>query len=187
MTTTVQFVNSYAIGYNQRSADNKAQFTQVLDLLKTKATREATTKELLVLAKGIKLDSARRELQALVRSVVAYLDMGTQVVNFNNITYDNLKRVVRVSKYLTKHYEGDMAKLEPLKVWNSGMSQWRYNNDLEVAVRALSDSIKVEPKQEMVTVESALVYLDTVKSTEVKTAMLERLMSELGYSMKEVA
>ena len=187
MTTIKQFVESYANGYNMHQDENMEQFKQVRDYLKDSKTREATIKELKEEGKTIKLDSARREFIALVSMTEAFYALPDRTVNLTAINYDNLKRVVRLSKYVIRNYDGDMTKVNGLgKVYETGMSSYRYNNLLEEQCKILTDAIRVETTPTVLTTEKALVMADTM-TVEVKTALLERLLHDLGYSMEDVA
>ncbi len=184
--TNKDIVSSFNKNYTKESNNNKQEFTKVYDVLKIEDTREGNTKELLELGKSIKLDSAKREFNALVRNVLMYVEVNN-LVNYGYVTYDNLKSMIKVAKYTKQHHEGDYSKISKIgNVWDKGMSAHRYNNELATCIIEVYESIKVEVTPHKVTIEESLVYIDTV-GIGVKKAMLERLMSEFGYEVSEVA
>jgi len=105
MMTNKDIVSSFGKNYTKESNNNKAEFTKVYDVLKVKGTREGNVKELLELAKGIKLDSARRTFIAVVRNAIVYCEVNN-LVNFGYVTYDNLKSMIKTAKYVNQHHNG---------------------------------------------------------------------------------
>lgn len=178
MSIVKEFVAHYNTTHTTAEGANKEEFTQVKELLKNKKKRAEVAKELKKVSEdAIKLDSMRREFKKLVNNVVAYYNIPPHSVNYTEVNYDNLKRVIKLSKYVEKHYDSDYRKLSPLTtVWEKGMSSYRYNNGLEQAAKELVDSLRVTKKE---TPDQAYKYLDRC-SHEAKVALLDKLKEELG-------
>lgn len=186
----ITLAQKFAINYSVHSTDNKAQFTDAWNIVKL-FPKESRVAEVKLMKKAseatIKLNSARREYKQLLTMVENYATLPERHYNLTKGTFENLSRVMKLVVRLNKHYEGDMSKLAPLgEVYTSDMSAHRYNNEYEKAVKKLLEAYPAIVTAKDMTVEQALVQADTM-TIEVKTALLERLLTDLGYSMNEVA
>ena len=189
-TKYITLAQAYALNYSAQSTDNKTQFTNIWDVIKT-IPKESRVAEVKLMKKAsedtIKLNSARREYKKLLTAVENYALLPDRHVNLMKVTFENLNRVLSLVGRVKKHYDGDMTKLGELTtVYKSDMSAYRYNNDYEKMCRKLADALPAKVELKMVSTEDALLYADTLDVT-VKTALLERLLSDLGYSIAEVA
>ena len=181
--------SAYAIQYAYQSNDNKAEFLKVWDMVKAipKESRVAEVKLMKKASETIKLNSARREYGKLLTMCTNYALLPDRHINLSSISYENLTRVLGLVNRVVKHYKGDMTKLEKLStIYEVGMSGYRYNNNVENRCKELAEALPAIIKLKPVTTEDALLYLDTVDIT-VKTAMLDRLLADLGYDLAEVA
>lgn len=187
-TKYIELASAYAIQYNYQSNDNKAEFTKVWDMVKTipKPERVAELKLMKKASETIKLNSARREYGKLLTMCTNYAMLPDRYVSMSNVSFENLTRVLGLVNRVNKHYEGDMTKLEGIsKVYEYGMSGYRYNNGLEAKCKALAEALPAIIDTKAITEEQALLYLDKVSITT-KRAMLARLMADLHIE-EEVA
>lgn len=176
--------------YKAHSDDNKGQFKTVWDMVKT-IDKDARVKEVKAMKKAsetIELNSARREYKGVLNMTEQYALLPDRYVNLTAITYENLTRVLKLVARVVKYYEGDIeGKLEGVStIYIDGMSPHRYNNLLEDKCKALATALPAITKEVELTDEAVLLYADKM-SVANKTAMLERLLHDLGYSMQDVA
>lgn len=189
-TTYITLAQAFALHYGQHDTDNKQQFTNIWDVVKgfDKKVRVDQVKEMKKASEAtIKLNSARREYKALLTMAENFALLPDRHINLFKCTYENLGRALKLVVRINKHYEGDMTKIASLEdVYDSSMSAHRYNNEYEKAVKALTEKYPAIVKEDAITTEQALLYADKLGVTA-KTALMERLMHDLGYSMQDVA
>ncbi len=186
----ITLAQTYAMSYSKHSTDNKAQFQGVWDTLKA-IPKEERVAEVKLMKKAsestINLDSARREYKKLLTMGENYAMLPDRHINLFKVTFENLKRALGLVNRVVKHYDGDMTKLVALsEVYKGDMSAHRYNNEYEKACKKLNEALPAKIELKAVTTEDALLYADTL-GVAVKTALLERLLADLGYALKEVA
>ena len=163
---------------------NKNEFDKFYSMVKAKDTREVQVKALNEASKGIVSDTQRRGFTSMMRLAVAYTEVNT-VCNYSMVEWENLKRVVRLHKYVKQHHNDSAVshvqdKLS--KVYEKGMSPERYNNGLS----ALLDTLKEEYT---VVVPKEVTYTKVYKEVEQlsdkdKEELLAKLMLELGYEVE---
>lgn len=188
-TTYLKLAQNFGHLYDAHSEDNKGQFKAVWAVVTTipKANRIAEVKKMMKASETIALNSARREYKATVNMCKAYATLPDRTVNLTAVTFENLTRVLKLVTRVVKHYDGDLTKIESIgSIYLPGMSPYRYNNLVEAKCKALNEALPAPTQGSVMTIEQALVQADTM-TVEVKTAMLERLMNDLGYSMADVA
>jgi len=185
-TEYVTIAQAFEANYKVHSESNKEQFLAVWEVAKRfeKKERVAQLGLMKKASEKIELNSARREYKALLTMAEEYASLPPMMVNLVAITFDNLSRVLRLVKRMNKHYEGDMNKLQPIAIYEAGMSDFRYNNLLTEKCQRVSEKYPTITKAHVVTVEEALVYADTLNVTA-KRALLERLMADLGIEVEE--
>ncbi len=186
----ITLASAFALSYSKHSTDNKAQFQAVWDTIKV-IPKESRVEEVKLMKKAsestIKLDSARREYKKVLTMAEQFAMLPDRHINLTRVTFDNLKRVLSLVNRVEKHYEGDMTKLVELTtVYKVDRSPHNYNNDYEKVCKKLNDALPAIVVQKAVTTEDALLYADTL-GVAVKTALFERLLADLGYSIAEVA
>lgn len=185
-TTYITLAQEFSLHYQTQDTDNKQQFTSIWDVVKgfDKKDRVAQVKEMKKAAEAtIKLNSARREYKALLTMAENFALLPDRHINLFKCTYENLSRAIKLVVRINKHYEGDMTKIASLEnVYDSSMSGYRYNNEYEKAIKALVAKYPAIVKEESTTTEAALLYADKL-GVAAKTALMERLMHDLGYSL----
>ena len=182
--------SAYSLAYGLQSADNKSQFMGIWDVVKAipKASRVAEIKLMKKASEEtIKLNSARREYKSLLTAVENYAQLPDRHINLTMVSYENLRRAIGLVSRVVKHYDGDMTKLTKLsEVYKSGRSAHNYNNEYEDACKKLAEQLPAVVDAKVYTPEEVLLYADKLDVTA-KTALFERLLHDLGYSMSEVA
>ncbi len=187
-TTYITMAQAFALVDSKNSSSNKEEFLKVFDKLKYRDTYIKESKALGDAARAtIVNESSLRAYQVMIRMSKSYMNIPDRLVNINNIDWVNLKAVVSLSNYITKHYEGDMTLIKSLEgIWQSGMSASRYNNLLKARVKKLKEDNKVEEILVLPTYDEVVVEVNTLTSTD-KVRLLEVLMEELGYEVLEAA
>ncbi len=181
LTREQRLVKSFVSNYNK---SNKDTVIEVLDILKDKESREENTATLLEQAKAIKTDSTSRALKKLVTNVNTYLTIDVEV-NFKDISYDNLIKLINLIKYVNKHYEGDKTKFNVVSIYTKGMSAYRYNNDLEAVLVALRKELLVPIIPKKYEYEEAYKIVETLSPSDLK--LLMDTLLEKVYPTQEVA
>lgn len=159
---------------------NKAEFNKVYELIKFEEGRDEAVKALSEASKGITLESRKREFNRVLQMAIVYCSMN-KAVTYSLVSWDNLKTVVRLYRYVAKNYDEAICQrvIKELDVYSKGISMERYNNALETKARVLKELYKVAEVKKSVEFEQVLVEVDTLTQEE-KRQLLARLMEEVG-------
>ena len=177
--------------YRNASETNKAHFTKFYNLVKEKRSRETAVLALTEASKVIDLEASKREFKSSVTMAVVYCDINT-VVNFGKVNWDNLKQVIRLHSKVVKYYKTEDVK-ELAKnlgeIWEKGMSDFRYNNSLELAIKTLKEQYPTPEKVEEHTdiIERIMVDTDKLTVSELKdiVAKIQENIKSKGEEITE--
>lgn len=162
---------------------NKEEFSKVYDLIKFEDGREEAVKALGEASKAIAMDSRRRAFNSTLQMAIVYCTMN-KAVTFSMVSWDNLKAVVRLYKYVHKHYDDNTCKklIKDLDVYQKGIGVDRYNNNLETKIKFLKELHKVAEVATPVEYEKVVVEVDKMTTAD-KQQLLEYLIGQIETSV----
>jgi len=165
--------------YASHSEANKAHFDLFYGLVKGKRTRETAVAKMLEESKKITLDASKRQFVAMTKMAVTFTECNS-VVNYSKVTWDNLQKVIKLQVKVKKNFKEDdvTAMQKDLGgIWEKGMSDFRYNNSLEVAIKTLNEKYTVIKEEEHSKIIER-IYTDTNKLTVAEVTDLVKALLE---------
>ena len=182
-TTYLKIAQDFERTYLQHSEDDRGYFLQVWGVVKEHKPkkRAEVAKAMVKTAETIKSDMARRNYKSLVNMVLVYSYLPDRYINLTYIEFENLKRVLRLVKRLKKYYSEGVEALKPIsEIWESGMSDYRYNNLLAVELKQIAEDYPVPQENEAVEqITLTKVWLEVEQLSDAdKAHLLEALLAE---------